>query len=310
MKKKTLFIDYIFLLRPTIQVALWTFYFIGVYLGYREEGNIKFFNFVFNFRTYYILLAYSLLMGGVYILNQITDIETDRMNKKLFILPERIISVKNAYTTFIFVVLIGFFMIFFNFKIQKTILNLFIISFIMGYLYSAKPFYFKSRPFLDLFSNVFGYALIASMIGYLSVKNSFPQLIIFIPYMFSMAAIFINTTILDYEGDRKVGLKTTGILLGIKTSLFVSTFFMILALVSGIYNKDTLAIVTTSYSLIFFIISLFFRNEKYVKWSVMFTSPFVSFILGLIFPYFLLLCAFTLFLSLIYYKKRFNYNIL
>lgn len=310
MKKKTLFIDYIFLLRPTIQVALWTFYFVGVYLGYKEDADIKFFNFVFNFKIYYILFAYSLLMGGVYILNQITDIETDRMNKKLFILPEGVISVKNAYKTFIIVVLAGFLMIFFNFRIQKIILNLFIISFIMGYLYSAKPFYFKSRPFLDLFSNVIGYALVASLIGYLSVKNSFPRLVIFLPYIFSMAAIFINTTILDYEGDKKVGLKTTGIFLGIKTSLFVSTFFMILGLISGFFNKDVLAMLTTSYSTFFFMISLVLKKEKYVKWSVMYTSPFVSLVLGLIFPYFLLLCVFTLFISLLYYKKRFNHNII
>lgn len=309
MKKKTFFIDYIFLLRPTIQVALWTFYFVGVYLGCKENQNIKFFNFTFDFKIYYILLAYSLLMGGIYILNQITDIETDRINKKLFILPEGIVSIKNAYITFVIVVLVGFFMIFFNFKIQKVILNLFLISFIMGYLYSAKPFYFKSKPLLDLFSNVIGYAFIASLIGYLSVKNNFPKLIIFLPYMLSMAAIFINTTILDYEGDKNVGLKTAGIFLGIKNSLFISTFFMILALVFSIYNRDLIAIVTTSYSVVFFIISLVLRKEKYVKWSVMFTSPFVSFILGLIFPYFLLLCVLTLFGSLVYYKKRFNYNI-
>ncbi|MEO0288502.1 MAG: UbiA family prenyltransferase [candidate division WOR-3 bacterium] len=310
MKKKTLIIDYIFLLRPTIQVALWTFYFVGVYLACREDRNLKFFNFAFNFKTYYILLAYSLLMGGIYILNQITDIETDRMNRKLFILPEGIVSIKNAYITFISVVLLGFFMIFFNFKIEKTILNLFIISFIMGYLYSAKPFYFKSRPFLDLFSNVIGYAFVASLIGYFSVKDSFPKLIIFLPYMFSMAAIFINTTILDYEGDRNAGLKTTGIFLGIKISLLASTFLMILALITGIHNRDILAIITTSYSLVFFVISSILRTDKYVKWSVMFTSPFVSFILGLIFPYFLLLCALTLFVSILYYRKRFNYNII
>jgi len=310
MKKKSIFIDYLFLLRPTIQVALWTFYFIGVYLGYRDYKELKIFNFNFDFKVYYILFAYSLLMGGIYILNQITDIETDRLNKKLFLLPEGIISVKNAYITFVIVVLVGFTMVFFNFRVQKTIIVLFIISFIMGYLYSAKPFYFKSRPFLDLFSNVVGYAFVASLIGYLSVNDSIPNFTIFLPYIFSMAAIFINTTILDYEGDKKVGLKTTGIFLGIKSSLILSTIFMLLAFIFGFYYKDFLAIITTSYSLIFFIISLIFRKEKFIKWSVMYTSPFVSFLLGIIFPYFLILCALTLVISIIYYKERFKYNII
>lgn len=125
-----------------------------------------------------------------------------------------------------------------------------------------------------------------------------------------MAAIFINTTILDYEGDKKVGLKTTGIFLGIKISLILSTIFMLFAFIFGFYYKDYLAIVTTSYSLVFFLISSLFRKEKFIKWSVMFTSPFVSFSLGIIFPYFLFLCILTLLMSIIYYRKRFKYNII
>ncbi len=309
MKKEKNFLDYFFLLRPTIQVALWTFYFIGVYLAFRDEKSLKFLNIDFNLKVYYILFAYSLLMGGVYILNQITDIETDKINKKLFLLPEKIISLKESYILVVLCIISGFLMVLLNFKVQKIIVILFIVSFILGYLYSSKPFHFKGKPFLDLLSNVIGYSIVAPIIGYLSIRDSLPDFKIFLPYIFSMAAIFINTTILDYNGDKKIGLKTTGVFLGIKLSLFLSTLFISLGLLFALFNRDNLAIYTTGYSLIFFFLSFLFKKENYVMWSVKYTSPFVTLVVGLFFLPFLIICFLTLILSIIYYKKRFKYTI-
>ena len=42
-------------------------------------------------------LIYTMIMGAVYIVNQITYIETDRINNKLFILPKGLVSVRAAY---------------------------------------------------------------------------------------------------------------------------------------------------------------------------------------------------------------------
>ncbi|MCK4571813.1 hypothetical protein KAT89_02680, partial [candidate division WOR-3 bacterium] len=79
--------DYFILMRPTLFIPVWMFFLLGVHFA---DGSL-------NFRSISIFILYTSLMGGVYILNQIVDRESDRKNEKLFLLSDEIIPISYAY---------------------------------------------------------------------------------------------------------------------------------------------------------------------------------------------------------------------
>ncbi|RKZ26370.1 hypothetical protein DRQ20_03110 [bacterium] len=289
-----MFWDYIFLIRPTLLVPVWTFFLIGYARG---GGEGRFFLSIF---------AYSLLMGGVYILNQIVDRETDRINKKLFLLSEGIIPLKHAWCEMI-VLFVASLTLSFLFPVPYRIF--FFISFIFGILYSAPPARFKGRPLLDLFSNAFGYGVLNFGIGYLTSGEFTWKIFLYsLPYFFAVGGVFINTTIPDIPGDREAGEITTGVWLGEKKCLFLSTIFIFISLVLSIILKDILCLIAASVSLPLFLYALLRPSRKSVLISIRIGAPIltlaVCFLYPLFFPVLLLL-----YLSMrIYYKKRFNYD--
>ncbi|MEO0206539.1 MAG: UbiA family prenyltransferase, partial [candidate division WOR-3 bacterium] len=187
--------DYFFILRPLILIPVWDFFLIGNYLASPDNR--------FATKPFIGLCLYTMLMGGVYILNQITDINTDRLNKKLFILSESYMPLKNAY---IEMLLLWSLSLFFSWFFGIHFFILVLISLIIGILYSVPPFKLKGRPFLDTLSNGIGYGVINFAAGWLMQKSFEWQIFSrFLPYFLSISAVFINTTIVDIEGDRKSG---------------------------------------------------------------------------------------------------------
>lgn len=309
MKKHTVF-DYLFLLRPSIMVAVWTFFFAGVCLGYRMNGIDPFWS---RYNIEHILLTlflYSLLMGGAYVLNQIEDVDTDRINNKLFILSGGHISIKSAYI-YMFILYaaamggVAFIKTFsFNMKMM------FALSLILGVLYSAKPISLKRRPFLDLAANAVGYGYVAVIIGYESTGYRFfySESLIMLPYILAMSAVFINTTIIDYDGDIAVGARTTGVFLGKRRAAAFSAVLMAGAVASSAFGRDIVAFAASAPSLIMFTAAAIWHSRKTALISVKYSSPIMTAVLGIVFPYFLFMCAATLAAMKVYYKKRFGYE--
>ena len=307
MKHSNVF-DYIFLLRPSIMIALWTFYFAGVFIAYRVNGDAIMFNMSNIPRILSLLLLYSFLMGAVYVINQIVDVDTDRINNKLHILPHGIISLANAKIYAAALTLISLIGIWAAAEFSITVKILFMMSFVLGYMYSVPPFKLKRRPFADLFDNVIGYGLIAVIIGFESTGNSFQlhYLKFTLPYLFSMGAVFINTTLMDYEGDKAVNALTTGVFLGFRNAAILSLILMMMSLASAVIIKDIPIIIAAGISLPLYLFALIKNNIKAVKISVQLSAPILSLILSIIFPYFLLMNILTLTAMRVYYKQRFN----
>ena len=311
MKKKAMAIDYLFLLRPSIQAALWTFIFAGSYLFINRTQQIGIFSYSMTLKMGFGILGYTLIMGSVYVLNQISDIDTDKLNNKLFLLSEGIISKRSAYIFSAVCASAGFgiFLMIPIFSVNTVILI--IVSYIMGILYTVKPFEFKRKPFIDLVLNGVGYGMVAPLIGFelaggTTDSKAFLQTT---PYILSMAGIFINTTLMDYEGDRAVKAVTTGVFLGIKKSLFLSAALMLMSGLLGFLLKDYIISACALYSTCFFIYAITKPSKKHIDLSVKFTSPVMTLILGLIFPGFLILSFVTLASIFIYYKFRFNLKV-
>ena len=132
-------LDFIFILRPIILIPFWTFLFLGFYRGAQSQGldiigflhllkgdsifNESAINGFLPVSILYTTFLYTLLMGGIYILNQIYDLETDRINDKVYFLPRNIFTIQQASIEMLILFLISALMsIFLKFPICLLII--------------------------------------------------------------------------------------------------------------------------------------------------------------------------------------------
>ncbi len=296
--------DYLFILRPLILIPCWNFLLIGTYLAQQKRG--------FTPDILLGLVIYTALMGGVYILNQITDRETDRINKKLFLLSEGYVPVRYAY---IEMVLLWIVAILLALKFSYLFLIFIGISLLLGVFYSLPPVKLKGKPLLDTLSNGFGYGVINFAVGWLLVRSfDMAMFIKFIPYFLSISAVFINTTIVDIEGDRKAGEKTTAIFLGKQVSLVCSTVLMAAAILTAYMMKDLVCLIPAVLSFPLFVYGAVYsllKNEQNRKLTIAsFRLPGLLFTLVTVylFPLYSIVLLVVFLGMRLYYKKRFRIN--
>jgi len=294
--------DYLFILRPLILIPVWDFFLIGSYLA-RQKGG-------FTIEIIFGLMIYTFIMGGVYILNQITDIETDKINKKLFLLSGGYIKTKYAYIEMSILWILA---IVFSLQFSKTFIIFIFVSLLMGILYSLPPIKLKGKPILDTLSNGIGYGMINFGVGWLVFRNfEWFMFLKFLPYFLSICAVFINTTIVDIEGDKKVGEKTTGVFLKEGVSYIASTILMAGAVIISLILKDIICLIPAGISLPVFIYvaSYFFLknkiNRKFTIASFRLPGLVFTIITAYLYPWYLLLVIVILVGMRVYYKYRFG----
>ena len=296
--------DYFFLLRPTLLFPVWIF----LFLGYLRGGGFSFLDITLSFPLSFwkIFFSYSFLMGGIYILNQIFDVESDRRNEKLFLLPRGIISIRNAWISFFFVIFLS---ILIAFPLSQSYLVLWVPSLTLGILYSAPPFKFKGRPLLDFLSNAFGYGLLNFLVGWISCFSLKKEAFLFsIPYIIAVGAVFLNTTIPDIPGDKESGEKTTGVLLGRKKTAILAFLFLLLTFFSSLYFRDYIVLLASTISLPPFFLAMKHNTDFFVKFSYRIGGGIFALILAIQCPLFLIIGVLTLLFLKLYYKRRFGLN--
>ncbi len=280
------------------------FFLIGNYIAAKKN--------IFTYKSLLGLIIYSLLMGGVYILNQITDIETDRLNKKLFILSDNFMPVAHAY---IEMFLLWGISLFLSWYLSLPFFLIMLGSLLIGVFYSLPPIKLKGKPLLDTLSNGFGYGMLNFIAGWLIQKDfEWNVFLIFLPYFFSICAVFVNTTIIDIKGDRESGEITTAVFLGEKLSYLTSSSFILLGILFSIINRDIICLIPSAFALPLFLY-LTFYYLKYKKVNrpitiISFRLPGLIFtaITCILYPGFIPFLLVVMLGMKIYYKKRFNIN--
>lgn len=214
---------------------------LGLILGIKHAA----FSITCNNLAYVVFIPVSIAFAWLYsvVTNNIEDYEIDKISNKKRPLVSSEISLKDYKKLrwpFLFVAL--FYSIMVNLGAFLAIL-LFIGNY---FLYSMPPLRLKRIPF---FSKIFISlnSLILVVLGFVLVTGSideFPKLVIAIFLIGFTAAInFID--IKDYEGDKKAGIKTLPVLLGLKRSKFIiGLFFMTSYLFIGWMMKDMFLLFT------------------------------------------------------------------
>jgi 4-hydroxybenzoate polyprenyltransferase len=315
-------LDRIFLHRIFMHYPFQGILLLGGYYGWISLQNSRNLNFwgeiwkvnQLNWPLLTSFFLFYLMMGGTYILNQIIDRETDRINRKNFFISDGHISVSSAiiqmvilYLASLSIVLIlclkNWFpggMLFFWF---------FLVSAIMGIGYSLPPIRLSARPGLDMLANAVGYGFLNFSIGYLSLNEwSWNIVIISIPLTLIGLAGFGATTIADIPGDLKEGKKTIGVIIGEKKTYVLSILLFILA--AGISWKIHNYILLTA-SLIpipFQIWGLKTGGTKAALVTMRISNAPLVLISFIIFPLYFLGFILVGILTKLYYHKRFNVN--
>jgi 4-hydroxybenzoate polyprenyltransferase len=234
------------------------------------------------------------------------DIKSDTINKKHLLLAEGLLSVKNAYIEFIVLLVISAILIV---RLSPLYIIFILLSFLFGIVYSVPPIKFKDRPILDFMINAVGYGFVNFSLGWVIQKPFSIQTVVnSLPYVFAVGAIFVNTTILDIEGDKQAGSRTTGIFLGQGNALRLSTILIVICVIVSILLRDWVCFIPSVIALPIFVVASLKQNINYIFLSIGIGGPLLILITGLIFPYFLILFVLVFIFLRLYYKHRFGIN--
>lgn len=290
------YLDYLFITRPVLMPPVWTILLLGHHRASPLSINDNSVELVFP------LISFSI--GAVYILNQIHDIESDRTNKKLFFLAEGYISLKNAWVETALLVLIG---IIGAFMLSFQLGILFILGFLFGFFYSAPPFSLKNRHIWGLLANALGHGSLTFLIGWCITSNFTLEAFFFsTPYFLAVAAVYLNTTLPDIQGDRKVKKITLGVKLGIPQAIWLSVVFVLFSLILALIVRDWVFAVAGFLCFPFFLAAALTKKTKQIILSNKMAVLFLTIAAAYFYPWYFIILVVGFLATRVYYQARFN----
>ncbi len=184
-------------------IPVWTIFLLG-YFRFGQEAEI--------FGLVVSILSSTLAAGAVFVLNQICDVESDRINDKGQFFTKEILSIRAGLILSIILNLLALglgALISFEFALGIAAVI------ILGISYSVRPLSLKDRPIPALLINGLGHGSLVFLLGWFAVGGGLvPGIYNSIPYFLAVGAVYIGTTIPDISGDIATGKITLAVLLG------------------------------------------------------------------------------------------------
>ncbi|MGH8004697.1 MAG: UbiA family prenyltransferase, partial [Limisphaerales bacterium] len=253
----TRLLDYFFAARPVLFMPVWTVALLGAgqAAGHRISGET----------AGSLLFALACLFGAVYLINQIFDRESDRINNKGFFLSREIVSVPEAVVLAIGLNLAALAVALLS---SGYAFVLFVVIVILGIIYSAPPFRLKDRAWAGLLANMLAHGSIVYLVGAGWNENlDWRFLLRSLPYFFAVGAIYLNTTLPDVEGDRQAGKKTVAAAYGGRFAQALALVFVLIASGVAIYTRDFDFLLPAVLSLPLFALALDRKSVKFSVWG-------------------------------------------
>ncbi len=250
------------------------------------------------------LLLITFLVGAVYVLNQIFDIESDRLNRKLFFLAQGHISPKAAISE---TIILNVLSVVPAFIISWQLGLLFTAGMLFGLLYSIPPLSIKNKPLGGLVLNALAHGNLVFLIGWcMNQSLSWRSLAFSLPYMFAVGAIYLNTTIPDMDGDKRAGKVTLSVKWGKERVTVVSSILVALSIVLSLLMKDYPFLIASSLSLPFFILCIMTKKERHIMAATKLSILLLSVAAGIYYHWYFAVLIIGFIGTRLYYKARFN----
>ena len=153
------------------------------------------------------MCGFSFIVASIYVVNQIVDIESDRINHKLFLLPHGYLSIRTAWLLAIACAAGGLAS---TLLFDMTMFFLFSASLLLGIFYNLPPLQLKNHAWGGVIANILGHGILTFLVGWHAGQSSdidaFASmkqgLLSSLSPGFAIAAVFLATTIPDAAGDR------------------------------------------------------------------------------------------------------------
>ncbi len=300
--------DYIFALRPMLFFPGWSTLLAGFFIAQKQEIFFGFsrVNALPHGLIILLLLIFAAAMGASFLLNQLQDVESDRRNKKLFIISEGHVS-KNAVLTEIFILIAASLILAFSLSPFLGLLTLLFIL-ITGYFYNYRPFRFKDFPLPSLLANA-AMGWLAFAIGWAANSDFSVQIFVdSLPYLFFNTALYLYTTLPDKEGDLKTGKKTPAAVLGLPAFLYAAFMLFALSFVSALLLKDYTALLFIVLSAPFFLATLWNKTIGAAVRTTKFSILFFALAVCLKWPFYFILMVGAFYLTKLYFRLRFDFD--
>ena len=286
-----------------ILVPVWTFYLLGAWHGGRlSSAPLPRGTFLAG------LVSFTALLGAIYILNQITDRETDRKGGKLFLLSHSIISSRAAALEAALLVSLAIAIGILFMPIAFNIVLL--LGLLLGLAYSVEPVRLKRRPGLDVLANAAGNGVLNTLAGWTAVGAPLEGLSVLAPYPLAVASVHLTTTLADMEGDSACGLRTSGVALGPRKGIALAVALMAAAVAaaSAVHNRP--AFYASLLSIPIFLLPARSSKRENFASSVLLPAKAATLIFsvtaGFLFPLYIPALAFVVLGTRLYYRNRFG----
>ncbi len=293
-------LDFIFAARPLLHLPIWSVFLICLHYHHRLSGD------VFSYEDLITLIGMSLIVSGAYYLNQIYDYESDKINDKLGFLQSDKLTFKQLWIGYFVITLIP---IVISYFISILILMIFIQFFVLGFLYSSKPFQFKNRPILGLLTNAYSFGWLVPFTvmpeinihnaGLLGWDNPF--------YFFlAVAAVHIMTTIPDRDGDLKTGKKTIAVIISPALAKLLALLLLMISIVVAYQSGFLLLSGLSLVSSLVVLLSCVNTSDRLSLLATKLPILLLTLLAGYFYYYYFVFIVVLLIATRIYYKKRFG----
>ncbi|HOT97489.1 MAG TPA: UbiA family prenyltransferase [bacterium] len=302
-------LDYFFVLRPTLFFPVWTVALTGFWSHERTMAGLPWFYGFWPLRGITVmqglaLLLLTVLMGAAFLLNQLTDVESDRFNNKLYLVASGAVPERHARMESLLLLAVGLGGLT-GLKPALALCALFIFA-VTGWAYSCKPFLCKDRPWLGLWANLSGSVLIYLFGWSMAGPLSWSALRCGLPYVLGIGAVYLLTTIPDRPGDAAAHKITLAVRWGETRIYRAAVICSGLAVVAALLTKEGVALAATLTVWPFFI----WAWHRETVESALQTNKMATLALSLLIcwriPVYLFLLAGLFFFSKWYYRHRFN----
>ena len=302
-------LDVFMLFRPTLFFSVWVMICIGMYIASILNNNSKMNILDYDIYTIILFLGVSLVCGSTFILNQISDIKSDKINKKVFLLNE-IISPEKALSISKVTNIIGFLIVLFiDYLVVLPLLFIFIV---WGIMYNNERFNWKGDPWLGFFANlVCGYLLI--LCGMIYNRFNLDFYILFInsikyitPFIFAYASIVLLANIPDKDGDEAINKRTLTVVFGANNTVILATLLCLSSLLMGLYIEEPLSSTASLTSIPFFLFAMFRGEAKDIIRAIRYPIFLLNFYVLTIYPLLIFPILIFYYVSKYYYWHRFS----
>ncbi len=306
------YLDYFYVTRPILFIPGWNTLLAGylVATGHNRftlPPELSFDRFLLGGYPLMLgMVAFMAAMAGSFILNQLQDVESDRKNKKLFLIGENHISVKAAWTESLFLLIGAAFLGALLNRQALVLIAVFIL--ITGYLYNFPPFEYKNHPIQGLILNAL-MGWIAFALGWvLQEELNLRLLLASLPYLFFNTSLYFLTTVPDARGDQDSDKQTFCVRYGIRATILASLCCFFLALTAAVFTGDSLLLTIAVLSLYWFIRLFLQRTVAAAIKAVKMGIFFFFIIICIKFPVYFLLMLLLFLLTRFYYRRRFQFD--